>query len=75
MTDHTHTELMPGCFRCELNVDEMLADSRDILRDALRWFNEREVPDDRFVVLGANVRDQNGQGLTLGHLRLLAAEQ
>lgn len=23
MTDHTHTVITPGCYRCELNLDEM----------------------------------------------------
>ena len=34
MTDHTHTTLTEGCYRCDLNRDEAAAAHAEILADA-----------------------------------------
>ena len=35
MSDHTHTVITPGCYRCELNEDEMRDAESDNKRDEL----------------------------------------
>lgn len=36
MTDHLHSELTPGCYRCELNKDEFASMFNDVARDLRR---------------------------------------
>ena len=36
--DHTHTVITPGCYRCDLNEDEMRAQREDELADAIQDF-------------------------------------
>lgn len=35
MTAHTHTQLEPGCYRCELNRDEVRAAQLDEIREVV----------------------------------------
>ena len=36
MTAHTHTTFVPGCYRCNLNKDEVIDSAIDTVKEALR---------------------------------------
>lgn len=43
MTAHTHTTLVPACYRCDLNRDEMAQIERDIREEAqAAWIAYRD---------------------------------
>jgi len=36
--DHLHTEVVPGCFKCELNEDELAEHDREVRASAIDGF-------------------------------------
>lgn len=43
MSAHTHTVITPGCYRCELNADEMEAAEQELAVDAQEaWLTYRD---------------------------------
>ena len=35
MSEHSHTTIIPGCYRCELNEDEVVDSATDTIKEAL----------------------------------------
>lgn len=50
MSAHVHREVTPGCYRCELNQDEVASALQDIEADAqAAWLRYRDHRDQRWM--------------------------
>jgi hypothetical protein len=38
VTEHDHTTIVPGCYRCDLNKDEVRDGATDTIKEALREY-------------------------------------
>jgi hypothetical protein len=38
VSEHTHTTIVPGCYRCDLNKDEVIDSATDTIKEALREY-------------------------------------
>lgn len=38
MSEHSHTTIIPGCYRCDLNRDEVVDSATDTIKEALREY-------------------------------------
>ena len=47
MTQHMHREITPGCYRCDLNLDEVAAAEQEAAEQAAR---ERACPEHEWIV-------------------------
>lgn len=56
MSAHTHTVLTPGCYRCDLNVDEIVAALEDASRELVGMREARDLLDERCKELETEIR-------------------
>lgn len=41
MTPHLHSEITPGCYRCDLNLDELADARREVVEEAVHAYFDR----------------------------------